>query len=130
MTEPHITGLDHLVLTVRDVDATLAFYTEVLGLQPLTFADGRRGLQAGDQKINLHLAGAEYDPHAATPSPGSADFCLRCTTDVAEVADLLRSRGVDVELGPVPKVGARAPLRSIYFRDPDGNLVEIANEQS
>jgi catechol 2,3-dioxygenase-like lactoylglutathione lyase family enzyme len=127
--QPRITGLDHLVLTVREIPATIAFYSEVLGLEPLQFDGGRVGLQAGDQKINLHPAGGEYVPHAARPSPGSADFCLRCATDVDEVAASIRRRGVAIEHGPADKVGARAPLRSIYVRDPDGNLVEIANER-
>ena len=125
---PEVRGLDHLVLTVADVDATIRFYHGVLGLEPLEFAGGRRGLQVGEQKINLHQAGAEFHPHAGRPTPGSGDFCLIVGRDVDELAVELQRRGVAVEVGPVAKVGAKAALRSIYVRDPDGNLVELANE--
>ncbi len=125
---PHVRGIDHLVLTVADVDATMRFYVDVLGLEPLEFAGGRRGIRAGDQKINLHQAGREYDPHARLPTRGAGDFCLLVETDVDEIATFLDEVGVPVEVGPVPKVGAKAALRSIYIRDPDGNLVELANE--
>ena len=126
---PRVRGIDHLVLTVADVDATMRFYVDVLGLEPLEFAGGRRGVRAGDQKINLHQAGGEYDPHARQPTGGSGDFCLLVETDVDEIATFLGEVGVPVEVGPVPKVGAKAALRSIYIRDPDGNLVELANER-
>ena len=126
--DPRVRGIDHVVLTVQDVDATVRFYVDVLALEPLEFAGGRRGVRAGDQKINLHQAGAEFDPHAARPTRGSGDLCLIVEADVDEVAASLERRGIPVEVGPVDKVGARAPLRSIYIRDPDGNLVELANE--
>lgn len=122
-----ITGLDHLVLTVRSVEATLAFYRDALGLEGVAFK-GRFALQLGDQKINLHQAGAEFSPHARAPTPGSGDLCLLSDEPVEAVAARLEAQGIVIEEGPVPRTGARFPLRSIYFRDPDGNLVEVANE--
>lgn len=123
-----IRAIDHVVLTVRDVDRTLSFYQRVLGMAPVTFGDGRRGLAFGEQKLNLHVAGSEFVPHAQVPTPGSVDLCLLTDTPLDEViADLARG-GVAIELGPVAKTGARRPLRSVYVRDPDGNLIEISNE--
>lgn len=120
--------LDHIVLTVRSVEETVAFYERVLGMRGEVFGGGRVALAFGDQKINLHLAGQEFNPHAAVPVPGSADFCLTTTVPIGEVVTHLAAQGVDLLIGPVPKVGARANLRSVYFRDPSGNLVEVANE--
>jgi catechol 2,3-dioxygenase-like lactoylglutathione lyase family enzyme len=122
-----IDRLDHLVLTVADVPATVAFYQRVLGMRPVTFADGRRALALGDQKINLHRAGAELQPCAARPTPGSADLCFLTTTPLSEVVTTLANLGVPVEQGPVPRTGATGPIRSVYFRDPDGNLIELGN---
>lgn len=121
-----IHGLDHIVLTVRDVAATATFYARVLGPRVETDADGRTALQFGPQKINLHPAEAEYVPHAAAPTPGSGDLCFLTREPVEAVAARLRRDGVAVEVGPVPQTGARGPMTSIYVRDPDGNLVEIA----
>ena len=124
----NVTRIDHVVLTVRDVDATIAWYERVLGMRSVTFGEGRRALAFGEQKLNLHQAGREFEPKARVPRPGSGDLCF--TTDIAleDVAAHLRREGVSIELGPVPKTGARAALRSLYVRDPDGNLIEIANE--
>jgi catechol 2,3-dioxygenase-like lactoylglutathione lyase family enzyme len=122
--------IDHVVLTVRDIDRTLSFYERTLGLRPVTFGDGRRALAFGDQKLNLHRAGREFEPRARAPTPGSADLCFTTDVPLAEVIDHLARVGVAIELGPVDKTGARRSLRSIYFRDPDGNLVEVANEVS
>jgi catechol 2,3-dioxygenase-like lactoylglutathione lyase family enzyme len=97
-------------------------------MRPMTFGEGRRALAFGDQKLNLHQAGHEFTPHAKTPAPGSVDICFTTTTPLDEVVRLLREAGISIELGPVDKTGARAALRSIYIRDPDGNLVEIASE--
>jgi catechol 2,3-dioxygenase-like lactoylglutathione lyase family enzyme len=119
------TGLDHLVVYASDVDATCAFY-ETLGLERHTFADGRVGLQCGDQKLNLHPAGDEYDPHAAEPTAGSADFCLLVETAIDDVVSHLDDNDIEIIEGPVPKTGARGPMTSVYVRDPDGNLVELA----
>lgn len=122
-----ITGLDHLVLTVADPDQTAGFYQRVLGMRPVTFGAGRRALEFGTSKINLHQAGQEISPHAARPVPGSADLCLITTTPPAQVLAHLHAQHVPVEDGPVPRTGARGPITSIYFRDPDGNLIEVAS---
>jgi catechol 2,3-dioxygenase-like lactoylglutathione lyase family enzyme len=118
-------GLDHLVLTVADVDAAVAFY-EQLGMRRETFGDGRLALRFGAQKLNLHRAGAEISPHAEHPTPGSADLCLLVEGRLDEVVDELATLGIPVELGPVERTGATGPIRSIYLRDPDGNLVELS----
>jgi catechol 2,3-dioxygenase-like lactoylglutathione lyase family enzyme len=120
--------LDHVVLTVRDIERTLSFYERALGMRPVTFGGGRRALAFGDQKVNLHQAGQEFEPKARTPTSGSADLCFTTAVPLADVLAHLASVGVAIELGPVDKTGARAPLRSVYFRDPDGNLIEVANE--
>ncbi len=122
-----VTGLDHLVLTVADPDHTSGFYQRVLGMRPVTFGTGRRALEFGASKINLHQAGQEITPHAARPLPGSADLCLITMTPPGQVLAHLGTQGVPVEDGPVPRTGARGPITSIYIRDPDGNLIEIAS---
>src|SRR5262245_59530044 len=104
-----VTGLDHLVLTVRDVEATVAFYARALGMVPVTF-DGRRALAFGRQRINLHPAGGEYDPHARHPVPGSGDICLLTDVPLARVAEHLAREGVAVEMGPVDRTGAAGAL--------------------
>ncbi|HUQ41444.1 MAG TPA: VOC family protein [Candidatus Limnocylindrales bacterium] len=121
-------GIDHVVLTVADVDRTLSFYTRVLGMTAVTFGEGRRALAFGDQKLNLHQAGREFEPKARVPTPGSVDLCLISDTPLDEVIAHLQRESVAIELGPVSKTGARRALRSIYLRDPDGNLIEVANE--
>ena len=121
-----IDRLDHLVLTVADVEASLAFYAKVLGMQPITFGNGRRALAFGNQKINLHPASAPIKPHAATPTAGSADLCFIVETPLEEVMRHLAACGVTIEDGPVPRTGATGPIQSVYFRDPDGNLLELS----
>jgi len=121
-----IDRIDHLVLTVADLDRTLDFYTRVLGMTAETFGEGRRALRFGQQKINLHVAGAEFEPRAARPAPGTADFCLITETPLAQVQAELAAAGVPVEVGPVTKQGALGEMRSVYVRDPDDNLVEIS----
>ncbi len=128
MTRPLIRSIDHFVLTAGDVDATVDFYTRLLDMTAETFAGGRRALAFGDQKINLHQAGREFEPKARVATPGSADFCLLSDVPVAEIAEHLAAEGIEVIEGPVPKTGAAGPLLSIYFRDPDGNLVEVSNQ--
>jgi catechol 2,3-dioxygenase-like lactoylglutathione lyase family enzyme len=123
----HIDRLDHLVLTVRDVEATCEFYTRVLGMEPITFGAGRRALRFGHQKLNLHPADSPVAPHAMQPTPGSADLCLISTTPLAEVVAHLAQAGVSILEGPVSRSGATGPLISVYFRDPDGNLIEVSN---
>lgn len=121
-----IERIDHLVLTVRDIDATLAFYTRVLGMESVTFDTGRRALAFGQQKINLHPATAPLAPHARQPTPGSADLCLITTTPIPALLTHLEAHGVSVKEGPVPRTGALGPITSVYFRDPEGNLLEVA----
>ncbi|HEX6799244.1 MAG TPA: VOC family protein [Ktedonobacterales bacterium] len=121
-----ITRLDHLVLTVRDIGATCDFYSRVLGMAVVTFGEGRTALSFGSQKINLHWAGHEIAPHAACPMPGSADLCLITDAEPAETLATLQAQGVPVVLGPVRRSGALGAIESIYLRDPDGNLIEIA----
>jgi catechol 2,3-dioxygenase-like lactoylglutathione lyase family enzyme len=120
-----IATLDHLVLTVADLDATVAFY-ERLGMRAEEFGGGRLALRFGDQKINLHRAGAEFQPHALQPVPGSADLCFLIDGSLDEVERALAEAGVPVELGPVEREGAVGVMDSLYVRDPDGNLVELS----
>jgi catechol 2,3-dioxygenase-like lactoylglutathione lyase family enzyme len=129
-TNMKIERLDHWVLTVRDIDATVAFYERVLGMQPVTFGNGRRALAFGKQKINLHPAQAPLRPHAARPTPGSGDLCLITRAPIGEVIAELESAGVAIEEGPVPRTGAIGPITSVYFRDPDGNLIEISRYET
>jgi catechol 2,3-dioxygenase-like lactoylglutathione lyase family enzyme len=124
-----IAALDHLVLTVADIGETVAFY-ERLGMRAEEFAGGRIALRFGDQKINLHQAGAEFEPHALRPVPGSADLCFLIDGSLADVARLLADAGVPIELGPVEREGAVGAMDSLYLRDPDGNLVELSRSRS
>lgn len=122
-----IERLDHLVLTVADPEATCRFYESVLGMERVEFGAGRLALRFGDQKINLHKAGAEISPFAKRPTPGSADLCFITRSALDDVRAALEAAGGGVELGPVPRTGATGSLLSIYFRDPDGNLIEVSN---
>jgi catechol 2,3-dioxygenase-like lactoylglutathione lyase family enzyme len=120
--------IDHLVLTVRDLAATVAFYTRVLGMEEVTFGQDRKALAFGTQKMNLHEAGKEFEPKAIHPTPGSADLCFLTAEPLARVMKHLQACGVDVLEGPIERTGAQGPLESIYIRDPDGNLIEISNQ--
>jgi catechol 2,3-dioxygenase-like lactoylglutathione lyase family enzyme len=122
-----IIRLDHLVLTVVDIERTCTFYCNVLGMQRVTFGNNRTGLLFGQQKINLHLPGWDDYLRADKPTPGSADLCFLVDRDVALVAAELGANAVELIDGPVEKIGASGPIRSIYFRDPDGNLIEVSN---
>jgi catechol 2,3-dioxygenase-like lactoylglutathione lyase family enzyme len=122
-----INRLDHFVLTVADIDATVAFYTRQLGMEAVTFGNGRTALAFGTSKINLHEVGKEFEPKAVRPTPGSADICLVVDEPVADVIAQLRSAGVPIEEGPVERTGAIGPILSCYLRDPDGNLIELSN---
>src|SRR5689334_11009532 len=117
-----IDRIDHVVLTVKDVDATCEFYTRVLGMRVVTFAGGRKALAFGRQKLNLHEAGREFEPKAHRPTPGSVDLCLITDTPLDAVIEHLRHCDLAIIEGPVPKTGATGPIRSVYFRDPDANL--------
>jgi catechol 2,3-dioxygenase-like lactoylglutathione lyase family enzyme len=119
--------LDHLVLTVASVDAAVAFYTRVLGMEVVRFGAGRTALTFGTSKINLHEAGKEFEPKALRPTPGSADVCLIVDGDVAEVIAELVAAGITIEEGPVERTGATGPIVSCYLRDPDQNLIELSN---
>ena len=123
----NIDRLDHLVLTVKDIDATCAFYTTALGMQVVTFGEGRKALAFGSQKINLHQEGKEFEPKAERPTPGSADLCFITSVPLPEVMAHLRSLGIQVIEGPVKRTGAVGPIISLYIRDPDGNLIEVSN---
>ncbi|HZD47462.1 MAG TPA: VOC family protein [Silvibacterium sp.] len=118
--------LDHLVLTVANIDAAIDFYTEVLGMDPITL-DGRKSLTFGTQTIKLHLRGHEPTPHAAHPMPGSADLCFITSTPLDEVIRYVTELRVHIETGPIERNGSMGKIRSVYFRDPDRNLIEIAN---
>ena len=122
-----IDRIDHVVLTAFDVDRTIDFYTRVMGMEAITFAGGRRGLAFGRQKINLHQAGREFEPKALKPMPGSLDLCFITETPLDQVIARLKENGVVVADGPVQKTGALGPMMSVYFRDPDGNLIEVSN---
>ncbi len=122
-----IDSLDHLVLTVADVAATCAFYQRVLGMEVVTFGAGRQALAFGTQKINLHQSGREFEPNAQRPTPGSADLCFLTSVPLAQVQAHLAACGVVVSEGPVQRTGAQGPILSVYFRDPDLNLIEVSN---
>ena len=122
-----ITALDHLVLTVRSIDVTTRFYCDLLGMRRETFGEGRVALCFGRQKINLHEAGKEFEPKALRPTPGSADICLLTDLPLAEARARVAAGGVEIIAGIVPRTGAVGPIESFYFRDPDGNLVEVSS---
>ncbi|MGN2624114.1 VOC family protein [Stutzerimonas balearica] len=123
-----IDHLDHLVLTVADIETSVDFYTRVLGMQAVTFGEGRKALAFGNQKINLHQAGREFEPKAERPTPGSADLCFIVATPLAEVIAHLQAQRVAIVEGPVQRTGATGPIRSVYLRDPDQNLIELSNQ--
>jgi len=122
-----IDSLDHLVLTVKDIEITASFYSRVLGMGILTFGGGRKALSFGTQKINLHQHGKEFEPNAQQPTPGSADLCFITSVPLSEVANHLSSCNVAVIEGPVQRTGATGKILSVYFRDPDMNLIEVSN---
>jgi catechol 2,3-dioxygenase-like lactoylglutathione lyase family enzyme len=122
-----IDGIDHIVLTVRDIETTCAFYQKVLGMNVVSFGEGRKALLFGNQKINLHQDASEFEPKANKPTPGSADVCFTTSVPLREVIAHLATCGVKVIEGPVQRSGARGPIVSVYFRDPDLNLIEVCN---
>lgn len=123
----HIEQLDHLVLTVADITRTCTFYEQVLGFKVVTFKEGRQALTFGNQKINLHQVGLEFEPKALQPTAGSGDLCFIAVTPLDTVIEELRALNVPIEEGPVTRTGATGPILSVYIRDPDHNLIEIAN---
>jgi catechol 2,3-dioxygenase-like lactoylglutathione lyase family enzyme len=123
----NIDSIDHIVLTVKDIEATGAFYSTVLGMAVVTFGGGRKALAFGSQKINLHQYGREFNPKAGQPTPGSADLCFIPSVPLRDVIAHLASCGITIIEGPVPRTGAQEPIQSVYFRDPDMNLIEVSN---
>jgi catechol 2,3-dioxygenase-like lactoylglutathione lyase family enzyme len=121
-----IDHLDHLVLTTVDVDACTDFYTRVLGMRLETFAGGRQALRFGQQKINLHRRGHEYEPKAHLPVPGALDLCFIADRPLAQVIERLHAERWPIVEGPVERTGATQRIRSVYLRDPDLNLIEIS----
>jgi len=125
-----IDSIDHVVFTVNDIHATCEFYSKVLGMEVVTFGEGRKALAFGSQKINLQQLGRESTLIADKPTSGSADICFVTSVPVSEVIAHLNSCGVRLVGGPVERNGARGMMMSVYFRDPDLNLVEVSNYAS
>ena len=123
-------SLDHLVLTVKDIEATAAFYERVLGMSTVSFGEGRKALAFGTQKINLHQHGKEFEPKAERPTPGSADLCFITSVPLDQVAEHFAKCNVLILEGPILRTGAMGPIVSLYIRDPDFNLIEISNQAS
>ena len=123
----NITSIDHIVLTVKDIDVTVQFYESVLGMVAETFGEGRVALKFGNQKINLHKHGQEFEPKANNPAPGSEDLCFITEIELKLAMEHVKSKGINILEGPVARTGATGPIVSFYFRDPDGNLIEVAN---
>ena len=121
-----VASLDHLVLTVADIARTCDFYRRAFGMAVVRFGEGRVALHFGRQKINLHQSGRTFDPKAAAPTPGSADLCFLLAGTLDEASAHLAALAIPVEAGPVERTGATGRIRSIYLRDPDGNLIELA----
>ncbi|WP_318520359.1 VOC family protein [Photobacterium leiognathi] len=123
----NINRIDHLVLTVKDIDETVRFYTSVMGMEKIEFGEGRIALAFGQQKINLHQLGNEFEPKAQHVGAGSADLCFIIDTPIQQAIDGLAAKGVNILEGPVYRTGALGKIISAYFRDPDGNLIEVSN---
>jgi len=122
-----ITAIDHIVLTVKDIEATVQFYESVLGMASETFGNGRVALKFGNQKINLHKHGQEFEPKAHKPVPGSEDLCFITETKLDVAMEHVKNLGITILEGPVARTGAVGSIVSFYFRDPDENLIEVAN---
>ncbi len=122
-----IDSIDHVVFTVKDIDATCKFYAQVMGMEVVTFGENRKALSFGSQKINLQQLGRESTLIANKPTAGSADVCFVTSVTVADVIAHLKSCGVNLIAGPIERNGARGQMMSIYFRDPDMNLIEVSN---
>jgi catechol 2,3-dioxygenase-like lactoylglutathione lyase family enzyme len=122
-----IERLDHLVLTVKSIEKTCKFYSTVLGMEIINFVENRKALRFGNQKINLHEAGKEFEPRAGNPTPGSADLCFITENEIGEVIQEIEAHDIQIIEGPVGRTGALGKINSIYIRDPDNNLIEISN---
>lgn len=127
MSKIHVTSIDHIVLTVKDIEKTIQFYESVLGMKTQSFGEGRVSLKFGKQKINLHEYGNEFEPKAKAPLPGSEDLCFLTDFQIEKVIIQIENLGIKIIKGPIERTGATGPLISIYFRDPDGNLIELSN---
>ncbi|WP_284035471.1 VOC family protein [Neobacillus sp. 114] len=123
----NIKGLDHLVLTVKDIEVTCEFYSSVMGMEVQTFGEGRKALKFGNQKLNLHQSGKEFEPKAIQPSPGSADLCFIADTPIEQIVESIEKHGITIIEGPIERTGALGSINSVYFRDPDLNLIEVSN---
>lgn len=122
-----ISSLDHLVLTVKSIEDTVRFYTDILGMEKEAFGEGRVALKFGSQKINLHQLGKEFEPKANFPMPGSADLCFITNMPIQEAFEQIVTKGVNIIEGIVARTGALGPIQSFYFRDPDNNLIEVSS---
>lgn len=122
--------IDHLVLTVRDIETSLSFYQSVMGMEKVVFGQGRVALSFGNQKINLHQLGSEFEPKASNVSSGSADLCFIITSSIDSAIQHLNKCNITIIEGPVGRTGALGKIESVYFRDPDGNLIEVSNYQN
>lgn len=125
-----IKNIDHIVLTVADIDKTIEFYTQIMGFEVVTFGDNRKALTFGNQKINLHQKGHEFEPKAEFPTSGSADLCFIAKTDIQDVLEELKQKNIEIIEGIVDRTGALGKIKSVYFRDPDQNLIEVSNYYS
>ena len=124
-----IKNIDHLVLTVKDIEASCRFYTTVLAMEEVSFGQGRKAVAFGNQKINFHQHGQELEPRALHPTPGSGDLCFITDDSISDVIEHIQSCGIEIIEGPVARIGAKGPMISIYIRDPDQNLIEISTYQ-
>ncbi|XP_062578511.1 glyoxalase domain-containing protein 5-like [Saccostrea cucullata] len=122
-----VDNIDHFVITVKDIDKTCEFYSKVLGMEVTTFKGNRKALSFGSQKINIHEHRKEFEPKAHLPTPGSADVCFITRENLDSVIKHLQACKVEITEGPVDRTGAQGPIRSVYFRDPDNNLIEVSN---
>lgn len=125
-----IKNIDHIVLTVADIDKTIEFYTQIMGFEVVTFGDNRKALTFGNQKINLHQKGHEFEPKAEFPTSGSADLCFIAQTDIQDVLEELKQKNIEIIEGIVDRTGALGKIKSVYFRDPDQNLIEVSSYYS
>jgi catechol 2,3-dioxygenase-like lactoylglutathione lyase family enzyme len=123
-----VSGIDHLVLTVFDIEETRSFYEKGLGMESVVFGEIRVALKFGSQKISLYALGGEIEPKTSVPTPGSADLCFITPIDLNKAITHAESHGVEIIEGPVKRTGANGEIQSFYFRDPDSNLIELANE--
>ena len=123
----HVNRIDHLVLTVADIERSVDFYSRVLGMEKIEFGEGRIALGFGAQKINLHQVGREFTPRAGQAQAGSADLCFVIEEPLEQALEELLGHGLEIVEGPVPRTGARGEIVSVYFRDPDQNLIEVCN---